>query len=395
MKITFLNTSKEVHVYIKRNIHYSIKTEDVSKIVPSYAVKFEGFLEKNVLENAARFGVFCHNQGKYAFVIGNKFSIFELLKATKPRIAQELIKHIVNFDKEHRYNVSYNTKVLHLSDMRPLVMGVINITKDSFYPPSRVDEKDILFRVEEFIKEGADIIDIGAQSTRPGAEEITSEEEVYKLLEPLKKIRKEFKNVWISIDTYFSNTARVCLEEGADIINDISGGVFDDDMLKTIAVYNCPYIIGHSSSYKPNQWPHTDFEYEDITLEIINHFKSQETKLLELGYNLFNGIILDPCIGFAKKPMHNLEILNQIEAFRSLDRPILIGTSRKSFIGIVIKEFLQKESMPSPEQRLIGSLGSIAQSITKNACHIVRTHDVAATKEFIALLDAVRNYHYA
>jgi len=203
MKITFLNTSKDVHVYIKRNIHYSIKTEELSKIVPSYAIKFEGFLEKNVLENAARFGVFCHNQGKYAFIIGNKFSIFELLKATKPKIAQELIKHITNFDKEHRYNISYNTKVLHLSDIRPLVMGVINITKDSFYAPSRVDEKDILFRVEEFIKEGANIIDIGAQSTRPGAEEISSEEEVRKLLEPLRKIRKEFKNVWISIDTYF------------------------------------------------------------------------------------------------------------------------------------------------------------------------------------------------
>lgn len=395
MKITLLQTSKDVHVYIKRNIRYSIKTDEISKIAPSLGVKFEGTLEEEALKKSKDFGVFCYNQDKWAFIIGNKYSIFELLKATKPKISKELIKHITNFDKEHRYNISYNSKVLHLSDLRPLVMGVINLTEDSFYASSRVSEKDILKKVEKMIEEGVDIIDLGPQSTRPGAEEISSHSEVSKLLEPLKTIRKEFKNIWISIDTYFSNTARICLEEGADIINDISGGVFDEDMLRTIAIYNCPYIIGHSSSYKPKDWPKIDFEYEDITIDIINHFKSQETKLLEFGYNLFNGIIIDPCIGFAKKPVHNLEILNEIEALRSLDKPILIGTSRKSFIGIVIKEFLQKKSIPSPEERLIGSLGSIAQSIVKNACHIVRVHDVKETKEFIAILDAIRNYHYA
>jgi len=395
MKITFLNTSKDVHVYIKTNVHYSIKTEDISKIVPSYAIKYEGFLEKNVLENAPRFGVFCYNTPKYAFIIGTKYSIFELLKATKPKISKELIKHIVNFDKEHRYNISYNTKVLHISDLRPVVMGIVNITEDSFYAPSRADKSNVLQKVEELINQGADIIDIGAQSTRPGAQEISQEEELSRLLEPLKNIRKTFNDVWISVDTYYASVAEAALQEGADIINDISGSMFDDQMLKTIAKYHCPYIIGHSSTHKPKDWSSIDFEYEDITLEIINHFKSQETKLLDLGYNLFNGIIIDPCIGFAKKPVHNLEILNQIEALRSLDRPILIGTSRKSFISIVIKEFLQKPSLLAPEKRLIGSLGSIAQSITKNACHIVRTHDVEPTKEFIALLDAIRNYHYA
>ncbi len=394
MKITFLHTSKDVHVYIKKNIRYSIKTDEISKIVPSLAVKFEGRLEEDVLKKSKDFGVFCYNQDKWAFIIGNKYSIFELLKATKPKASKELISHISNFDKEHRYNITYNNKVLHLSDLRPLVMGVLNITEDSFYAPSRVDERDILKRVETLIEQGADIIDLGPQSTRPGAKEISSEEEVSKLLEPLRKIRKEFGNIFISIDTYFSNTARICLEEGADIINDISGGVFDEKMLQTIAIYNCPYIIGHSP-YKPESWPGMDFEYEDITIDLINHFKSQEKKLIELGYNLFNGVIIDPCIGFAKKPIHNLQILNEIEALRSLDRPILIGTSRKSFIGIVLKEFLNKKSIPPPEERLIGSLGSIAQSVVKNACHIVRTHDVKETKEFVALLDAIRNYHYA
>ena len=394
MKITFLHTSKDVHVYIKKNIRYSIKTDEISKIVPSLAVKFEGRLEEDVLKKSKDFGVFCYNQDKWAFIIGNKYSIFELLKATKPKASKELISHISNFDKEHRYNITYNNKVLHLSDLRPLVMGVLNITEDSFYAPSRVDERDILKRVETLIEQGADIIDLGPQSTRPGAKEISSEEEVSKLLEPLRKIRKEFENIFISIDTYFSNTARICLEEGADIINDISGGVFDEKMLQTIAIYNCPYIIGHSP-YKPESWPGMDFEYEDITIDLINHFKSQEKKLIELGYNLFNGVIIDPCIGFAKKPIHNLQILNEIEALRSLDRPILIGTSRKSFIGIVLKEFLNKKSIPPPEERLIGSLGSIAQSVVKNACHIVRTHDVKETKEFVALLDAIRNYHYA
>ncbi len=395
MKISFLYTSKDVHVYIKKNIRYSIKTDEISKITPSLAVKFEGRLEDEVLKKSKDFGVFCYNQDRWAYIIGNKYSIFELLKATKPKISKELITHITNFDKDHRYNITYNNKILYLSDLRPLVMGVINITEDSFYEKSRVNEKGILERVETFIEQGVDIIDLGPQSTRPGAREISSEEEVSKLLEPLRKIRKEFQNLWISIDTYFSNTARVCLEEGADIINDISGGVFDENMLRTVAIYNCPYIIGHSSSFKPASWPSIDFEYEDVVIDLMNHFKSQEKKLLELGYNLFNGIIIDPCIGFAKKPIHNLEILNEIEALRSLDRPILIGTSRKSFIGIVIKEFLKRETIPSPEERLAGSLGSIAQSIVKNACHIVRTHDIKETKEFVALLDAIRNYRYA
>lgn len=394
MKITYIYNSRDLQTYIKNNIHYTI-SKSVLNYIPALAIKMRLVLSEELIRTSKEFGIFSYTDSiGYSYIIGQKKNILDFIKSKKTPIFKDLVLALNNFDKVHKYNITYNQKILYLFDAKPAIMGIINLTEDSFYEPSRTNRENIINKVAALIDQGVDIIDIGPQSTRPGATEITSQEEMSKLSNIVKSIKKEFKNVWISVDTYYSDTAKLCLDEGADIINDISGGVFDGNMLKTIAKYNCPYIIGHSP-YKPRDWPNMDFHYEDVVLDIINHFQAQIAKLYELGYNLHNGIIIDPCIGFSKSPIHNLEILNQIEALRILDKPILIGTSRKSFIGIVIKEFLHKTHTPVPHDRLIGSLGSIAQSIIKNACNIVRTHDVYQTKEFIALLDAIRNYQYA
>ncbi len=394
MKIIYIQNSKDLRIYIKKQIQYSLETKFNLNNVPSLAIKIPSILEKEVIDASKNYGVFAYTDCiKYSFLIGQKQSIFELLKATKPKIAKDIILSINNFDEIRRYDISYNQKILPLSDKKPLIMGVLNITQDSFYEKSRTTKEQALEKVAPLIDQGADIIDLGPQSTRPGASEIPPEEEISKVLEILKKIKKEFKNIWISIDTYYAKTAQACLDQGADIINDISGGDFDKDMLNIVAKYNCPYIIGHSP-FKPSTWQNMEFNYDDIVLELTSHFKKKIEKLYDLGYNLYNGVIVDPCVGFSKSPIHNIEILNQIESLRILGKPILIGTSRKSFIGVIIKEFLNKEHIPPPEERLIGSLGSIAQSVVKNACNIVRTHDVVKTKEFVAVIDAIRNYHY-
>ncbi len=180
--------------------------------------------------------------------------------------------------------------------------------------------------------------------------------------------------------------ARVCLEEGADMINDISGGTFDQDIYKVVSQYGCPYVLTHIKG-RPETWKENPPIYEDVVEEIVRWLEERLKILEETRYK--GHVILDPGIGFGKLPEHNVEILKRFDELKIFGLPLLVGASRKSFIGIVLEGLLRKKTEPA--ERLYGSLGAIAPAVIKGA-NIVRVHDVKETREFLALLDTVRTY---
>ncbi len=300
-------------------------------------------------------------------------------------LALEILQRLQSYRKRS-FKVQYNQKILPLG-IKTAIMGVLNITPDSFSDGGLyLDTSSAIKRAVQMAEEGADIIDIGAESTRPGSKRIDVEEELRRILPVLKEVRRELPKVWISVDTYKSKVAQACLEEGADMINDISGGTFDEDMFKVVARYGCPYVLTHIKG-KPETWKEDPPIYEDVVEEIILWLEERLKMLKDAGYN--GQAILDPGIGFGKLPEHNVEILKRFEEFRILGLPLLVGASRKSFIGLVLEGLLRRKTEPA--QRLYGSLGAIAPAVIKGA-NIVRVHDVRETREFLALLDTVRTY---
>lgn len=330
-------------------------------------------------------------EGNYA-VCGSEAKLKEFCRelVNSPeakKLAWEILESLIKYKKEN-FQLCYNRKILPLG-LKTAIMGVLNVTPDSFSDGGEfLEPSKAVKRAVQMAEEGAEIIDIGGESTRPGSQRITAEEELKRILPVLREVRKELPNIWISIDTYKSEVARVCLEEGADIINDISGGTYDPEILKVVAQYRCPYIINHVKG-RPETWKREPIIYEDVVAEIIEFFNKQINKLKELGYKEEERLILDPGIGFGKLPEHNIEILKRFDEFRSLGKILMVGVSRKSFIGLILEGFLNKKT--EPKERLFGSLGALAVPVLKGA-KIVRVHDVKETREFLALLDAVKTY---
>ena len=258
------------------------------------------------------------------------------------------------------------------------VMGILNITNDSFYDGGKyVSEDQIVLRCRNMIDEGASIIDIGAQSSRPGAKQISSKDEINKILPIIRLLKKTFQNITISVDTFWSDTAVECFQEGANIINDISAGEIDKNMFPTIAKLNIPYVIMHMQGLPQNMQnnPH----YNNITKEIIEYFRKKINKLQQSG---FYKIVIDPGFGFGKTIEHNYQILNNLEEFKSLKLPILVGTSRKS----MIYELLET----TPQQSLNGT--SITNTIAlNNGANILRVHDVKEAIECIKITRFAEN----
>lgn len=258
-------------------------------------------------------------------------------------------------------------------------MGVINITSDSFYSGSRFQSiKDILLKTEKMLSDGADIIDIGAASSRPGAGLISSKDELNKLIPALKAVNKEFPDVIISIDTYNAETASETIKNGAHIINDISAGSIDKKMLHTIAEHNVPYIIMHMQGTPQNMQEKPS--YKNIIKEISLYFAKKIDELTKLGVK---DIIIDPGFGFGKTLEHNYELLNKLEYFKIFNNPLLVGLSRKSMIN--------KALNIKPGEALNGTtvLNSIA--LTKGA-NILRVHDPKEARQAIRLIERLNDY---
>ena len=262
---------------------------------------------------------------------------------------------------------------------KTLVMGALNVTPDSFsdgglfFEPARAIEHG-----EKMAEEGADILDIGGESTRPGSDPLPLDEELRRIIPVIEKLASCVE-IPISVDTYKSQVAERALEAGATLINDISGLRFDEKMARVAARYDCPLIIMHMKGDPKTmqQNPH----YENLFSEIIEYFREGIKKAEAAGVDP-QQVIVDPGIGFGKTVQHNLLILNHLGDLSVLGRPILIGTSRKTFIGKVLELEVH--------QRGTGSLATVAVCAMKGA-HIVRVHDVAPTRHVVDMVDAVVN----
>ena len=267
-------------------------------------------------------------------------------------------------------NINIRGRLFDLS--KPKVMGILNLTPDSFYDGGVHNEiNKIEDHVNKMVNDGMDILDIGGYSSKPGAKNISVDEELSRVIPILKHIRKIFPELVISIDTFRSKIASASLNEGADIINDISGGTLDKNMMSIVAKNNCPYILMHMQGNPQNM--QNDPSYENVTLEIIQYL-AQRIKIAH--DNNIVDIIVDPGFGFGKTLEHNFEILNNLEKFNVLDAPILAGFSRKSMIYKTLKT--------SSEKALNGTSSLNTIALTKGA-KILRVHDVKEAKECIIL----------
>ena len=267
-------------------------------------------------------------------------------------------------------NINIRGRLFDLS--KPKVMGILNLTPDSFYDGGVHNEiNKIEDHVNKMVNDGMDILDIGGYSSKPGAKNISVDEELSRVIPILKHIRKIFPELVISIDTFRSKIASASLNEGADIINDISGGTLDKNMMSIVAKNNCPYILMHMQGNPQNM--QNDPSYENVTLEIIQYL-AQRIKIAH--DNNIVDIIVDPGFGFGKTLKHNFEILNNLEKFNVLDTPILAGFSRKSMIYKTLKT--------SSEKALNGTSSLNTIALTKGA-KILRVHDVKEAKECIIL----------
>jgi len=254
----------------------------------------------------------------------------------------------------------------------PKVMGIVNLTPDSFFAESRKQNDSFLLNeVEKMIVDGADFIDIGGYSTRPNAENVSEADEIQRILEPLQKIRKAFPTIPISLDTFRGAVAEIGFNEGVDIINDISGFQYDKSMLSTLEKIKLPYILMHVQTDKKNM--HKSVQNELIFREMIHYFSQKIQLLNERGVT---DIIIDPGFGFSKTIEQNYQLLNQLDLFHLLDRPILAGFSRKSMI--------YKKLNITPKEALNGTSILNTRAILKGTS-ILRVHDVKAAKEVITL----------
>lgn len=253
---------------------------------------------------------------------------------------------------------------------RTYVMGILNVTPDSFSDGGKFNTiETALKKVEELIKDGADIIDIGGESTRPNFEEVSAEDEKERVVPIIKAIKEKF-DVPISIDTYKSTTAEVAIKAGADIINDIWGFKKDPNMANVAAKYNVPCILMHNRK---------EAKYDDLMKDLIYDLEESINIALDAGVKREN-IILDPGIGFAKTLEQNLIVMNNLELIKNLGYPLLLGTSRKSMIGLTL-------NLPVDE-RVEGTIATTVLGIIKG-CEFIRVHDVLENKRACVMTDAI------
>ena len=259
----------------------------------------------------------------------------------------------------------------------PKVMGVINLTPDSFYDGGKLtSEKEILLQANKMLQEGATFLDLGAYSSRPGAKFVSEKEEIHRLLPVIKILLNEFPETLLSIDTFRSNVANESIYAGASLINDISAGTLDDHMFKIIAQHQVPYVMMHMRGTPETMMQNTD--YTDLTKEVIYYFSERIAKARSFG---INDLIADPGFGFSKTLDQNYELFNHLELFRYLNVPLLIGISRKSMI--------QKKIKTTAADSLNGTTALHAIAIQKGAS-ILRVHDVKEAFETINLLQNLK-----
>jgi len=268
--------------------------------------------------------------------------------------------------------INCNGKLISLE--RPKIMGILNITPDSFFDGGKYkDEASVLNQVDKMLNEGATFIDVGAYSSRPGAKEVDEDTELKRITPIVSLIINKFPDVILSIDTFRSNVAKACIENGAAIVNDISAGLHDDNMLSTVAKLNVPYIMMHMRGTPKNMQQQTD--YKDILKEVLFYFSERLAAAKALGVK---DIIIDPGFGFAKNLEQNFELLKQMEVMSIIEHPLLAGISRKSMI--------YKTLDVTADQALNGTT-ALHMACLQKGTKILRVHDVKEAVECTKLYE--------
>lgn len=251
-----------------------------------------------------------------------------------------------------------------------LILGILNATPDSFFEGSRIDDKSLLNQAEKHISEGADILDLGGFSSRPGAKYISPEEEASRLMGKIKTLKRHFPNTPISVDTFRASLAKMAVNEGASIINDISGGNFDPEMWDTIAQLDVPFIAMHCEGTPENL--HPAVEYNNLLKHVYKRFSKMDLKACELG---ITDLIIDPGFGFSKSKEENFEILENLDFFAPINRPLLVGVSRKRMTW--------KTPDSGADQALEGTIAAHTKAAALGN-FLYRVHDVREMKEVLS-----------
>ncbi len=261
---------------------------------------------------------------------------------------------------------------------KPKIMGILNVTPDSFFDGGLYNtEKKVDIQVMKMIEDGMDILDVGGYSSRPGAKEISINEEIDRVIPVVKFIRKTYPELILSVDTFRSDVARNCLDLGIDIINDISAGCIDKNILDVVAEYNCPYIMMHMKGTP--QTMQINPEYENLIKELLIYFAKRIYLAREKG---IIDIIVDPGFGFGKTLDHNYTIMKKIENFKHLDLPILVGISRKSFIT---------KQLDIDKKDSLNATTALNMYFLEKNINILRVHDVKEAKECIMLHEKIKS----
>ena len=295
----------------------------------------------------------------------------------QPNFYRMLITTTATKFLKRKSTINLNGQIIDLS--KPVVMGIINVTPDSFFDGGKYKtEKKVLKRAEEILEQGGTIIDIGAISTKPGSEGISTKDEIERLLPAVKAVKKEFPNAFVSIDTYRSWVALKVIEDcGPCIVNDVTGGNFDENMFDTVGKLGVPYILMHmlGNPLKMQDKP----EYGDIIRDISMFFTDCVKRLTKAGVK---DVIIDPGFGFGKTLEHNYELLNRLDSFKVFQLPLLVGVSRKSMIFKLLGT--------KPEEALNGT--SVMNTLAlMGGADILRVHDVREAVEAIRIMDMIRS----
>ncbi len=288
---------------------------------------------------------------------------------------RKLIEKVLN--KKNVNTMEVNGKTFEFGKKR-YIMGILNTTPDSFSDGGKFNNiESALKHAKEMLEEGADIIDVGGESTRPGAEKVPEEVEIQRTAPVIKEIRNAFPDAVISIDTYKANVAENAIKNGANIINDISGLRFDERMKSVAKEYGVPVVVMHIKGTPENMQKNP--YYENVIKELLEYFDERINALESFG---ISKIIIDPGIGFGKRIEDNLQIIDRLNAFKIFGKPVLLGASRKSFLGHTLNKTV--------EQRLYGTLAADMYGIFRGA-DIIRVHDVAPHKDLLKMFEAIQN----
>ena len=275
------------------------------------------------------------------------------------------------------FTLNCNGKLLVID--KPIVMGIINATPDSFYPGSRIQHTDdILYKAENMLNDGAVILDVGGQSTRPGSEQVGAEEELKRVIPAIEAITKNFPKALISVDTFYASVLKAAVEAGANIANDVSAGSIDDELLPMVASLKVPYVLMHMKGHP--QTMQMNPIYDNVVTEVFDALNIKKQELKQSG---INDIIIDPGFGFGKTIQHNFQLLKGLSFFKEMEAPLLVGVSRKSTV--------YKTLQVTPEEALNGT--TVLHTIALlNGASILRVHDVKEACEAIRLVNEYLKY---